>query len=186
MRTFAPGVIRKGFQGKLCHIPPPVCPVWCRSPASQIQFLTGGKKRTNSINEGSVFISSDRLTHTRTNPHDGLAASQSGAWGSHNQTSIPTNCLWQRPDGFLQRVYGRVEQTTCFHLYFWAKYIIKKIASFSFSNIWIFLRFLCVLRKIFEVVKKSHTVMSFYIIFSYSHHLIYQGLVDQLTQYSPQ
>ena len=60
------------------HSPPPVCPVWCRFPASQIQFLTGGEKRTNRINEGGVWISDDKLTDTTRNPCDGLAATEGG------------------------------------------------------------------------------------------------------------
>lgn len=60
------------------NIPPPVCPVWCKSPASQIQFLTGGEKKTNSINDVGVFISTDKITGATINPYDGHAATEGG------------------------------------------------------------------------------------------------------------
>lgn len=73
------------------HVPPQVCPVLCRSPASQIQFLTGGEKRTSSINEVGVFISTDKLTDTTTNPYDGLAATE---WGCKEVTRPqPTSAI---------------------------------------------------------------------------------------------
>lgn len=78
MRTWAPVKKSRLTVNTHSHVPPPVCPVWCRSPASQIQFLTGGEKRTNSINEGGVFISTDKLTDTTANPSDGLAATEGG------------------------------------------------------------------------------------------------------------
>ena len=90
---------------KHSHVPPPVYPVWCRSPTSQIQFLTAEEKGTSCINEGGVLISADKLTDTRANPYDGLAATEGGSKEvKHPPTTVTDNLLRQTTAGFrLQR-----------------------------------------------------------------------------------